>query len=96
MENKHGETGVQDGAGMNLSTEADPRDNQGRVSDSHAPSSNDQSSVFIELMLQVPALTYEEPEAILRFIARMDEVHALGLCEDKVFITRILPLVAGV
>ena len=47
-------------------------------------------------MRQVPPLTSDEPEAILRFIARLDEVHMLGLCDDRSFVTRILPLVPGV
>ena len=46
-------------------------------------------------MRQVPPLTSEEPEAILRFIAGLEEVYMLGLCEDRVFMTCILPLVPG-
>ena len=52
--------------------------------------------VYVELMRKLPPLTSEEPEAILRFVARLDEVYQLKLCDDRSFITRILPLVPGV
>jgi len=47
-------------------------------------------------MRQVSPLTSEEPEAILRFVARLDDIHMLHLCDDKSFVTRILPVVPGV
>ena len=51
--------------------------------------------VIVELLRQVPRLTSEEPEAILCLISRLDEIHALGLADDKAFVVRILPLVSG-
>ena len=96
MENKQDDPNVQASATMNLPTGAATRETQGRESNLHAHGSSDSNPVFIELMRQVPPLTSDEPEAILRFIARLDEVHMLGLCEDRDFITRILPLVPGV
>jgi len=56
---------------------------------------SDANSVFVELMRQVPPLNSEEPEAILRFVARLDDVYMLSLCDDRSFVTRILPLVPG-
>jgi len=53
-------------------------------------------SVFVELLWQVPSLSSEEPEAILRFINRLEEIYALGLNDDRMFVFRILPLVSGV
>ena len=40
-------------------------------------------------------MSTEEPEAILRFIVRFDEIYALGLSDDRSFAVRILPLVSG-
>jgi hypothetical protein len=57
--------------------------------------SNNPVSVFIELLLQVPTLSSEEPEVILRVVSRFDEIHALGLTDDKMFFICILPLVSG-
>jgi len=48
---------------------------------------------FVELLRQVPSLSSEEPEAILRLVSRLDEIHALGLTDDKMFVICILPLV---
>jgi len=31
----------------------------------------------------------------MQLFVRLDEVHSLGLVEDGIFITRILPLVSG-
>jgi len=44
---------------------------------------------------QVPALSSEEPEAILGSVTKLDEIHALGLVDNKAFLVRILPLVSG-
>jgi len=40
-------------------------------------------------------LVAEEPEAILRFIVRLNEIYILGLGDDRSFVVRILPLVSG-
>jgi hypothetical protein len=42
---------------------------------SDAGVSGGSNSVFVELMRKVSPLTSEEPEAILRFIVRLDEIH---------------------
>ena len=60
---------------------------------SHVRSMSDANSAFVELMRQVRP---EEPEAILRFVDRLDDIHTLNLCDDRSFVTRILPLVPGV
>jgi len=52
----------------------------------------DHSSVLIDLLRQVPPLLSERPEDILFFFIRLGEIHSLGLVQDRVFITRILPL----
>jgi hypothetical protein len=54
-----------------------------------------QIPVLVELLRPIPHLSSEEPEAIMRLFIRLDEVHGLGLVEDRVFITRILSLVSG-
>jgi len=59
---------------------------------SHEVASDGSKSVLGELMRQVPPLSTEEPEAILWFIARLDELYALGLTDDRPFVVRILPL----
>jgi hypothetical protein len=51
--------------------------------------------VLVELLRPIPNLTSEEPEEIMPLFIRLDEVHGLGLVEDRVFITRILPLVSS-
>ena len=50
---------------------------------------------MVELLKQVPPLLSERPEDILRFFVRLGQIHVLGLVEDRIFITRILPLVSG-
>ena len=40
-------------------------------------------------------MSAEEPEAILPFIVRLDEIYALGPSDDRSFVVRILPLVSG-
>jgi hypothetical protein len=54
-----------------------------------------QFPVLIELLCPIPPLSSEKPEAIMRLFIRIDEVHSLGLVDDRVFITRILSLVSG-
>lgn len=69
-------------------------DDPGREVDPRAHG-HEPNPVFADLMRKVSPLTVIEPEAILRFIARLDEVYEIGLCDDRDFITRILPLVPG-
>jgi len=51
--------------------------------------------VIVELLRHVPTFSSEEPEAILGLITKLDEIHALGLVDDRAFLVRILPLVSG-
>jgi len=51
--------------------------------------------VIVELLRHVPVLSSEEPEAILGLITKLEEIHALGLVDDRAFLIRILPLVSG-
>ena len=62
---------------------------------SHAGANGAPNSVLVELIWLFPRLSTENPEAILRFIARLDEIYALGLSDDRSFVVRILPLVSG-
>jgi len=43
----------------------------------------------------VPALTSEKPEAILGLVSKLDEIHALGLVDNKMFVVRVQPKVSG-
>ena len=51
--------------------------------------------VLVELMRKVLPLATGDPEAILRFVCRLNEIHVLGLSDDRSFIVRLLPLVSG-
>ena len=62
---------------------------------SHVEGGSSSASVAVELLRQVCPLVSEEPEAILGLISRLNDIHALGLLEDKLFIVRVLPLVSG-
>jgi hypothetical protein len=48
-------------------------------------------SVLVELVRQVPALSSEKPEAILGLVSKLDEIHALGPVDDRMFVVRVLP-----
>jgi hypothetical protein len=61
----------------------------------HGGGGDGQTQVLVELLHQVSPLSSEEPGAILRLFVRLEEVHDLGLVGDRVFVTRILPLVSG-
>ena len=50
--------------------------------------------VIFELLRKVPSLSSDEPDAILRLVGKLDEIHSLGLV-DKLFVIRILPLHSG-
>jgi hypothetical protein len=63
--------------------------------DSHGGSAGCQTPVVVKLLRQVAPLKSEEPEAILTLFIRLDEIFDLGIVNDRVFIMRILPLVAG-
>jgi hypothetical protein len=51
--------------------------------------------VLVELLRKVPPQTASEPEEILRLFIKLDDIYKLRLVNDRVFITQILPLVAG-
>jgi hypothetical protein len=53
-----------------------------------------QGAVLVELLRQIPPVTSEEPEAIMQLFVRLDEIHELGLADNRTFLTRILPLVS--
>ena len=53
---------------------------------------SDHCSVLIDLLRQVPPLLSERPEDILFFFTRLGEIYSLVLVQDRVFITRIVPL----
>ena len=65
------------------SFDAVPSENSNLHSDSQVRSLGDNNLVFVELVRKVPPFTSEEPEAILRFVARLDDVYMLKLCEDR-------------
>jgi len=52
--------------------------------------------VIVELLRKDPSLSCDEPGAILRLVVKLDEIHSLGLVDDKVFVIRILLLISGV
>jgi len=62
---------------------------------SHGGGRDSRTQVLGELLRQVSPLRSEEPEAILFFFTRVQEIYDLGLVDDSGFVTRILPLVSG-
>jgi hypothetical protein len=59
--------------------------------DSSNGDGDSQTQVLVELLHKVSPLSLEEPEAILRLSFRLQEVHHLGLVDNRVFVIRILP-----
>ena len=81
-----------DADGLNFSV---PNGSAGR--NSLGMATGNYSPVLFELVKQVTPLLSEKPEDILHFFLRMHKIHRLGLAEDRVFITLMLPLVpAGI
>jgi hypothetical protein len=62
---------------------------------SHGCGGEGQGAVLVELLRQIPPVVSEEPEAIMQLFVRLDEIHELGLVDDRTFVARILPLVSG-
>jgi hypothetical protein len=62
---------------------------------SHCGSVDSQAEVLVELVQNVSPLSSEKPEDILRFFVRLEEIHNLGLVDDQIFVTRVLPLASG-
>jgi len=77
------------------SLEAAIGDPQNPNNSSHVGPGDSSVTVVVELLRKVQTLSSDEPEAILRLVNKLDEIHALGLIDDKMFIVRILPLVSG-
>jgi hypothetical protein len=65
------------------------------VSCSHGGCTDSQTPVLVELLRQVSPLSSEDPEAILNFFVWVEEIHDLGLVDDRTFVPTILPLVLG-
>ena len=61
--------------------------------DSHGCGEEVQAEVLVELLRQIPSVASEEPQAIMQLSVWLDEIHELGLVDDRTFVTRILPLV---
>jgi hypothetical protein len=61
----------------------------------HGGGVDSQTVVLGELLRQLSPLSSEEPEDILWFFVKLEERYNLRLVSDRVFITRILPLVTG-
>jgi len=80
----------------NLSSDATHGGPENFRNSSHVGTSDNSVPVIVNLLRQVPSLSPEEPEAILRLVSRLDEIHTLGLMDDNMFIVCILPLLSGV
>ena len=63
--------------------------------DSHGRPSDNPISVLVELLRQFPALSSEEPEAILGLVSKLDETHGLGVVDYKMFVVRVLHMASG-
>jgi len=70
-------------------------DPQNPNNSSHVGPGDSPVTVVVELLRKFQTLSSEEPEAILRLVSKLDEIHALELIDDRMFIIRILPLVSG-
>jgi hypothetical protein len=55
-----------------------------------------QEAVLVDLLRKIPPVVSEEPEAIMQLFVRLVAIHELGLVDDRVFVSRILPLVSGI
>jgi len=82
-------------APTDLSSETIHAGPQSFSNSSHVGGSDNPISVFVELLRQFPSLSSEEPEAISRLVSRLDEVHALGLPDDRMFVICTQSLVSG-
>jgi hypothetical protein len=96
MSDNHDNENIKASVSADLSLDSILAENPILVDNSHVRGMSDANSVFVELMRQLSPLISEEPEVILRFVARLDDIYMLNLCDDRSFITRVLPLVPGV
>jgi hypothetical protein len=62
---------------------------------SHLARVNGQAQVLVELLLRAALFSSEEPENILHFYIRLQEIHNLGPVADRNFVTHVLPLLTG-
>jgi hypothetical protein len=76
----------------------------GATGDSPPPSEDDQRQVgqgdncipvLVELLRKIPSLTASDPEEIMTLLIRLNGIHKLKLVSDKIFMTRVLPLLTG-
>jgi len=81
-------------ARTSLSLSAAVGDPQNSNNSSHVGPGDSPVTVVVELLRKVQTLSSEEPEAILRLVSKLDEIHALEIVDDRMFIVRILPLVS--
>jgi hypothetical protein len=51
--------------------------------------------VLIELLRKISPLSASEPEGIMKLFIRLNDIHKLQLVTDKIFMTRVLPLLTG-
>jgi hypothetical protein len=51
--------------------------------------------VLVELLWKVSPLTASEPEEVMKLFIKLNVIHRLRLVSDKVFMTRVLPLLVG-
>jgi hypothetical protein len=56
----------------------------------------EQVVILVELWRRITPVSSEEPEAILQLFIELEEIHELGLVDDRIFLTRILPLLSGI
>jgi hypothetical protein len=82
----------------------DPTAQDGATGDSPSPPEDDQRQVgqgdicipvLVELLRKIPSLTASDPEDIMTLIIRLNGIHKLKLVSDKIFMTRVLPLLTG-
>ena len=91
MARKHDVDSNQESVPTDLSSDMIRAEPQCFNNSSHVGGSDNSLSVFVELLRQVPSLSSEEHEAILRFVSRLD----CQMSDDRIFVIRTLPLVSG-
>ena len=89
-DNKDNEN-VKASVSSDLSLDSIREENPILLDNSHVRGMSDANSVFVELMLQLSPLISDEPEAILRFVARLDDIYMLNLCNDRSFVRVFCP-----
>jgi len=95
MASKHNTEPEQASAQTVLSLDATIVESQNPNNSSHVGPGDISVLVVVELLRKVPSLSSEEPGSILRLVNKLDEIHSLGLINNKVFRVRIYTLVSG-